>query len=196
VVNVVNISMPTPPTMASVMPIQTPIASSTNMRASRIAPIVSRPIDAPPSMLLYVLREISACVALFDGDHIARTLSAQHADQLLDHRHEQQQRAQHKARLRNPQRDRNEAVGNVAEVPAVIDENGGGPCEVRNEQRTDDERRDLELSAPAGAEPVEQQRHPHEIATTERVRHREEARGGAKPSDEIVGAAGAQPEFA
>src|SRR5258708_34615756 len=146
--------------------------------------------------LLQVLAEIAARMALFGGGHVGRPLSTQHQHQLVHNGDKEEQGAYDEARLRDPQRNGDQAVGHVVELPALVGEAEGPEGEVADCAGGDGKRGDLECVPSARAEVLQEQRDAHEIAPAEGMRHGEERRGGAEPGHQVVAAAGAQSQLA
>src|SRR6185436_13347284 len=97
--------------------------------------------------------------------------------------------ADEKGHLRDPDRHLDQALRDLLELPALVDEAADGPEHVADECRGDAEREELHDPAAAGSEALEPQADTHQLAMAEGVAERQEGSGGAQPGDDIVGAA-------
>ena len=111
--------------------------------------------------------------------------------QLIEHRQHEQQCADHEAHLRNPDRDHDHAAGNVVEREAFVGEARGPPAEIGDREHRDRERDDLQHMTHPLRKLLEQQRHAHEVAMLEGMRHRQKSRRRSEPGHDVVDAADA-----
>src|SRR5262245_58877175 len=108
---------PTQPQIASVIAIHKPDANSTSIRPSSTAPTTSM---LSMAMRLDLGRVVAGGVPLLDGHHVGGPTAAQHDDELVEHSHQQQDRTEREAQLWYPHRHRQQAGGDVVELPALV----------------------------------------------------------------------------
>ena len=85
---------------------------------------------------------------------VARREAAQHMDQLIDKGDEENRKAAAVAELRNPQRDRDDALRNVVKLQGLPGHHGGVPGKEADEADADEEGGDLNVVADLAAEAI------------------------------------------
>src|SRR6478752_1718798 len=143
----------TQPQAISEMAIQTPPARKTTSRRSR-SPEISIIAMASHSARHGALDDF--LVGLRGRLLVARLLAADHdMDEIVRHRDEEDDEAAGIAELRNPERHRHDAAGDVVELPGLPGHHCGMPGEEAGEAEAEHQREHLEEPALAALEMVD-----------------------------------------
>src|SRR5688572_13903647 len=173
---------PAQATTASEIAIHTPPASMTSSSPSSTTAeariVISPGLGVVPGRAARLFRELIRRLFIFED-----------ARQFVQHRDEEDGGADDERGLRDPDRDRDHALRDLLELPALVDEARDRPQHVRTEQRGQAKRADLGDAARARLELVDPQPDAHQLAVPEGVAEREKRAGGGEPGDDVVRAA-------
>src|SRR5689334_1474250 len=174
--------MPTHPVAIRETAIQTPPPSSSARNPSKSAAIESS--STSDSALHGALDDFLGAGRL--RQFVARRKAAPDMDQLIDEGDEQDHETAAVAELRNPQRDRDDALRDVEELPRLPGHDHGVPGEEADEADADEEGGDLDIVADAVAEAIDQEADADHLAVPERMRQPEKGGRRHAPGDEVI----------
>src|SRR5690606_34493484 len=178
------------------MAIHTPPARRTMSSAKSTAPMAMALMARPRRWRSQRLREILAQAPVLLRRLVGRGAAAQQDDELVEHGDEEDHGARHERRLRDPDRNEDEPLRHLLELPALVDEPHHGIDHVADAH--DRKAEGGERHGPARPRPkeVDHQADADQLAAAERVTEGKEGGSGAEPRDDVIGAAQQQAELA
>ena len=113
-------------------------------------------------------------------------MPAQHLNTLVQHGNHQNHRTDDETHLWDPNRDGDQIAGDVVELIALQSEAHRPVPQVQNGHGGHAQREQLQHTPRARGDPLQHQRHAHEVPVAKTVGHAQKGGGGAQPSHHII----------